>query len=463
MAKKNQLITPLVAALGSYREEGPLSLHMPGHKQGKGMALALRELLGTRFLADDVTEVEGLDDLHAPSGAIREAQELAADLFGAAETFFLVNGALAGFYAMLTAACRPGEKILAARNLHPAAAEAIMLSRVAPIYWQPDIDLVTLLSRESGAAAIEAGLRRFPDIRAVLLPGPSTGGVLPDWAAFAAVCHRHGAALIADETAGIPFPGCGAVPSGADAAVQKFRGLPGAPAQGGMLHSGGNRLDPMRVRTALGLIQTTSPSYLIMAGLDRTRYWLAQNGLAAAGELLEQAEYLRREIAAGGEDATVLPHGPGCDPFCLGVTFPGRLLTNPAAGLANLPRTVRAAVGLSSIVLRLGLGHNRDDLKRIAGTISTLKPRALAAAMGFPREILPEFVISLSLPLGAPTEKIPYRQAVMRRVARRTVVLPPDACVLYPGEIIGEAVIEALAWQERYGGGEGRTVEVYMN
>ncbi|MGI5840055.1 MAG: DegT/DnrJ/EryC1/StrS family aminotransferase [bacterium] len=461
MAKKKQSITPLVDALSGYREEGPLPLHMPGHKQGKGMVPALRNLLGARFFTFDVTEVEGLDDLHAPSGAIREAQKLAAELFGAGRTFFLVNGVLAGFFAMLTAAGRPGETVLVARNLHPAAAEAIVLSRIVPTYWQPDIDPATLLPREPEAAAIEAGLRRYPNTRAVLLPGPSIGGALPDWAALAAVCHRHGAALLADETAGISFPGRGALPAGADAAVQSPAPVPGAPAQGALLHIGGRRLDPACVQAALGLIQTTSPSYLIMAGLDRTRRWLAQNGPAAARELMEQAEYLRRGIADGRENATVLPHGPGRDPFCLGVTFPGRIIADPAAGLANLPRTAQAAAGLNSVVLRLGPGN--DDDERIAGVLRALTLRALAADMDFPREILPEFAASLPLPLRASTEKIPYRRALMRRAARRTVILPPDACVLYPGEVIGETVIEALAWQEQHGFREDKELEVYAD
>jgi len=458
-----QASRPLVAALQRYQEEGATPFHMPGHKQGKGTAPALRDLLGERLFWSDLTEVDGLDDLHEPSGAIREAQALAAELYGAEQTFFLVNGVLAGFYAMLAAACRPGEKILAARNLHPAAAEAIRLSRVVPVYWQPEIDPVTLLPRVVTPAVVAEGLRRFPDIRAVLLPGPSAAGFLPDWAALVAVCDAHDAALLTDETAGISFPGEGALPFGAAAAVHDLALVPGVPAQGALLHIGGKRLAPVRVQAALGLIQTTSPSYLIMAGLDQARYWLAQNGPAAKAELPEQTEFLRQEIAAGRKEATVQTIGPGRDPFCLTITFPGRVITELATGLEELRRAARAAVGLNSVVLRLQPENNPDDMARIVGSIRAVKTRALAAAGGFSREIIPEFAGPRLLPLGTPIASVPYRQALMRPVARRTVVVPPDTCVLYPGEIMGAAVVEALAWQERCGVKEGHMVEVYMD
>lgn len=461
VATEKQSSTPLVAALRCYGEEGLTPFHTPGHKQGKGTAQHLHDLIGAPMLSDDLTEVEGLDDLHEPSGAIREAQGLAAELFGAERTFFLVNGGLAGFYAMLTAAARPGEKVLAARNLHPAAAAAITLSRIVPVYWQSEIDPATLLPREATAAGIEEGLRRFRGIRAVLVPGPSTAGYLPDWTALAAVCRGHDAALLADETAGIPFPGGGALPAGASAAVQEFRGVPGAPAQGGMLHIGAGRLDPVRVQAALGLIQTTSPSYLVMAGLDRARHWLARSGPAAAGKLSEQAGLLQQKISADLDRVTLSAPGPGRDPFYLTVTFPGRLISNPAAVSEKLRRTARAAIGLNSIVLRPCPGNNIHDLDQIADAIRAVKTRP-DGNTDFIGEMLPECASPPMRPAGAPTARIPGLKALGKPAARRMVIVPPDTCVLYPGETIGDGAIKALAWQERRGE-EDRMMEVYTD
>jgi arginine/lysine/ornithine decarboxylase len=136
----DQTKTPYFDALLDYVEKGTLSFHCPGHKAGRGMHEKFRKHLGLQGLAFDLNEVLGLDDLHHPTGVLKEAQELAAEAYGARNTFFLINGSTSGNQAMIFGIANPGEQIIIQRNAHKSTISAFIISGAIPVFMEPVYD-----------------------------------------------------------------------------------------------------------------------------------------------------------------------------------------------------------------------------------------------------------------------------------------------------------------------------------
>jgi arginine decarboxylase len=248
-----------------------------------------------------LTELPELDNLFAAEGVIAAAQELAAKAFGADQTWFLTNGSTCGLEAAILATCLPGETILVPRNAHQSIISGLVLAGAHPVFLQPDysgdLDLVLGMAPETVAKA----LTDYPESRAVLVVSPTYHGVCSDLAAIAAITHRHNIPLLVDGAHG-PHFGChpdlpaAALSQGADLVVQSTHKVLGALTQAAMLHCQGDRVDRDRLRRALQLTQSSSPSYLLLASLDAARHQLATAGEALLTTSLELAQDLHQHI-----------------------------------------------------------------------------------------------------------------------------------------------------------------------
>lgn len=194
--------TPLLDAIVDYTTNRPVYFKIPGHRYEKGISPRWRQWTGDGIFRFDLTEAEGLDDLHEPEGVIREAQELAAEVFQAKKTYFLVNGTTCGNEAMVLASVKEGEKIMVARNAHKSVLMGLTLSGAVPVYLMPKQDPVTGLWGSLDPETVEEGFRQYPDCKAVFLVSPTYYGVCSNIRAIADICHRHGALLLVDEAHG---------------------------------------------------------------------------------------------------------------------------------------------------------------------------------------------------------------------------------------------------------------------
>ena len=277
----------------SYGESDVYPFHMPGHKR--------RALPFPNPYTIDITEIDGFDNLHHAEGLIREAEERAAKLYGADRSYYLVNGSTCGLLAAICAAARRGDKVLAARNCHKAVYHAVSMQGLSAEFLYPAITRGDLQGQIT-AAQVEEALTKHPDIAVVILTSPTYEGIVSDVAAIAACCHAHGAALIVDEAHGAHFGfGAGfpenAVRLGADAVIMSLHKTLPSFTQTALLHCNGTRIDPGRVARYLGVYETSSPSYLFMAGMDACIDLIREQGAELFAEYRRRLDAFYRDTA----------------------------------------------------------------------------------------------------------------------------------------------------------------------
>ena len=254
----------------AYREEGALAFHTPGHKQGLGAHVLLRELVTEAGLREEVSLMEELDDLHEPTGCIEEAQDLAAALYGADAAFFAVNGTTGAIHAMLVAALSPGDAVLVPRNVHRSVFGGLVLADARPVYIDPIVDEALGIAHGLSTEAVREACRLHPEAKALLLVSPTYYGVASDVRAIAEIVHEAGMALLVDEAHGAHLAFSddlpeSAIAAGADLVAQSTHKLLGAMTQASLLLLREGRIEKERVQRAMSLLTSTSPNYLLLA------------------------------------------------------------------------------------------------------------------------------------------------------------------------------------------------------
>ncbi|WP_203363707.1 aminotransferase class I/II-fold pyridoxal phosphate-dependent enzyme [Bacillus sp. REN10] len=296
----NHQEAPLYEALCSYEKSQRTSLHVPGHKDGRVFDEAALDRFAS-ILKIDATESKGIDDLHHPTDFIKDAQLLAADAFGADHTFFLVGGSTIGNIGIALTLCGPGDKILVQRNMHKSVFHGLMLAGAHPIFIAPAIESTTKVAKVSDFDFIEKALKEHPDVKAVWITNPNYYGMSQDISHLVDTCHQAGVPLIVDEAHGAHFGQSDFVPpsalsKGADLVVQSTHKMLTAMTMASMLHVKGDLVSRERLAQVLGMIQSTSPSYPLLASLDLARRYLVTHGREQLTETAHRLEKRRAEL-----------------------------------------------------------------------------------------------------------------------------------------------------------------------
>lgn len=281
----------LYQTLREYAAGDVYPCHMPGHKRNPaGGEMA-------DFFAIDITEIEGFDNLYHAEGILQTVQERANRLYGADETFFLVNGSTGGILAAVMAVARPGEEILIARNCHRAVYHAALMGNLKVHYYRPK--WIREYGICDGVSAEEIGklLDRYPESKAVVITSPTYEGIISDVAKIAAVVHERDRILIVDEAHGAHLSCGGAVAAGADLVIHSLHKTLPSPTQTALLHVNGDRVDRDRIRSYLAMVQSSSPSYILMAGMDACVCFLEKEGLERFAFFREQWQLFLEKTA----------------------------------------------------------------------------------------------------------------------------------------------------------------------
>ena len=257
-------MTYLLDALQEYAASLDYPFHMPGHKR--------RQLSFPNPYTIDITEIDDFDNLHHAEGLLKEAQERAAALYGSQQCYYLVNGSTCGLLAAICAATQKKDKVIVARNCHKAVYHALALNELHAEYLYPQIT-ANGIQGQITAEQVKEALAGHPDASAVILTSPTYEGIVSDVKSIAELCHDSGIPLIVDEAHGAHFGFGGGFPEnaiklGADAVIMSVHKTLPAFTQTALLHLNTSRIDVERVKKFLGIFETSSPSYVLMAGID---------------------------------------------------------------------------------------------------------------------------------------------------------------------------------------------------
>ncbi len=456
--------TPLFDAIIRYANDNKVSFHTPGHKHGKGIPKAFRSYVGENVFKLDLSVMSEVDSLHEPNSVIKEAQILAAKANGADYSFFLVNGTTGGNQAMILSTCDPGDKIIIPRNAHKSVISAVILADAEPIYIMPKIDETSDLILNLTAEQVDEACRQHPDAKAVLVTSPTYFGLTADLEAIAEVVHQHDKILLVDEAHGghfhfhPTFPKS-AMDSGADMCVQSTHKHLSALSQGSMLHVKGVRVDILRLKTTLQMLQTTSPSYVILGSLDVSRHQMVHEGEKLLNEIIQLCEKTRSAInqITGLSCLTrdQVRKIPGLDLDVTKLTISTKGL--PCVGY-DMAKILNSEYGIQtelsdfqSVLLFVSIGNVPKDLKRFIAALRKIVVDYKDMFMNQKkrkRVVFPHFVpkkeVNPREALTKLTRKIPFKRSVGKICAEIVCPYPPGVPVLCPGEVITQEIYSYL-------------------
>ncbi len=291
MNDKAKLLDKLV----EYNKSDFYGFHMPGHKRNS-------KLFGEEIpFGIDITEIEGFDDLHHCEDILLEAQKRAAKVFAAKESFYLINGSTAGNMAAIMSVAEPGDKILIARNNHKSVYNAVFLKGLNPVYVYPQFDELNGINGGISHVEVQNILRRENGIKAVVIVSPTYDGVISDINKISEVVHNFGIPLIVDEAHGAHlgfheyFPMNGNQ-LGADIVIHSVHKTLPSLTQTGLLHINGDIVNRNKVVRYLKMLQSSSPSYVLMASIDNCVNLIEKDGVVLFNKYVENLDRIRKKL-----------------------------------------------------------------------------------------------------------------------------------------------------------------------
>jgi arginine/lysine/ornithine decarboxylase len=441
---------PIDSMLKAYARKSRARFHMPGHK---GKAKVLRA-------GGDITEIAGADNLHDPEGAIARSQGLYAAAAGAGHSFLLVNGGTAGVLAMLMHAgrCR---KILIGRDCHRSAVSALVLSGAEPVWIGVPFDegqgIQGCVLAEDAARCIDA----HPDAAAILLTRPNYYGLCCDLEGISKTAHEKGMLVLADEAHGAHFPFHPGMPGsagllGADLWVQSTHKTLPALTQTAVLHTGAN-IDPGQVQSLLAMLQTSSPSYPLLASIENARAVMERDGRRFTERTLDLIDHFLDDIAGlkgiVPMDWQRIPGAAAKDPLRLVLDVSGRGLTGYEAARIISQKGIEAEMAdMRRMVLICTASDSAQSFRRLKKALAEL-PIKNSAQVPEPPPALPERTMSPRDAFFSRTEWLPLADCAARPAAAPVGAYPPGTPSFVPGEIIDAAGLEHLLWEREQGAG----------
>jgi arginine/lysine/ornithine decarboxylase len=454
--------------LVSLAESRKISFHTPGHKSGKGISTRFRKFVGPKIFTIDLTTLDEVDCLQRPVGVIREAQELAAEAYGADHSFFLINGTTVGNHAMILSTASPGDEILVARNAHKSILTGIILSGATPRFFPPVFDeglgILLNVTREQVSHAVEL----HPNAKLLALTSPNYYGVAADLRAIVSEAKRRNIMVLVDEAHGPhlhfhPALPVSALDAGADICVQSTHKILGGMTQSSMLHVKGRDVDYPKVVRLLHLLQSTSPSYILMASLDLARMQMATEGEKLLSKAIDLAKDARDRVnripglSCFGE--VHLPDGGfTLDVTKLTICVKGLGLSGfEASAILNAEFGIQVEMAdLANVLVIISIGDRKDDLDRLVGALNSLAGRGARPTDQRPTTspippIGHRFHLSPRDAFFAPSEHLPLPKAEGRISSDIVTIYPPGIPVLVPGEEVGASTIDYLLSLASYG------------
>ena len=464
-----QETTPLFTAMKNYIADGAMAFHTPGHKQGKGIPLQMKEIITDEGLKMEVSLMEELDDIHGASTCIKAAQDLAADLYKADESRFFINGTTGAIHAMILTALNPGDKVIVPRNVHRSVLGALVLSGAKPLFVQPEIDetygIAMSITPEDVAEAVE----KYPDAKALIMVYPTYYGVAADIKTIARIVHHHNMLLLVDEAHGphllfssrLPMQ---ALDAGADIVAQSTHKITGSLTQTSLLHMKGKRVDKIRFNKMCSLVQSTSPNYILLASLDTARHQLATQGEKLVNNAVDLSNNLRKQInkipglQSFGAEYMNTPGKYALDVTKITVNVRGLGITGAMAEQI-LRHKYKIQCELSDFynvlfIISYADSHKECDflLNALQNLAKDFSNKQVVPLVQIHLPKLPEYVLSPREAVFKPTTIVDFKHSAGKIAGEMITFYPPGIPIIYPGERINQEIIDYVTLQEENGG-----------
>ncbi|AOR24909.1 aminotransferase class I/II-fold pyridoxal phosphate-dependent enzyme [Clostridium taeniosporum] len=462
--KESHSKAPIYEALMKYKKARVVPFDVPGHKQGRGNPM-LKEFLGEQCLSVDVNSMKPLDNLCHPVSVIKEAEELAADAFGAKHAFFMVNGTTSAVQTMIMSVCKRGEKIIMPRNVHRSAINALVISGAIPIYINPGVNKKLGIPLGMSVEDVKKAIKDNPDAKAILVNNPTYYGICSNLKEITKIAHKNGMYVLVDEAHGTHFyfgedMPISAVEAGADMAAVSMHKTGGSLTQSSFLLLNCD-LCIGYVRQIINLTQTTSGSYLLMSSLDLARRDLVLNGKEIFNKVKNLAQYAREEInKIKGYYA-----------------FSEELIDNDAVfdfdrtklsiftrdiGLAGIEvyDILRDEYGIqiefgdiANILAIISVGDRALTIERLISALSEIRRLYSKDKAGmFDHEYInPEVLLTPQEAFYSSKTSIPMNESAGRVCAEFVMCYPPGIPILAPGEKITKEILEYISYAKEKG------------
>lgn len=468
MDKIRQQEMPYFTALMNYKDENVAPFDNPGHKLGR-LNNEFKDAMGITMLQCDLNIPLGMDSLMHPNGVIKSAQELMADAFGADHCFFLVNGTSSGNLAMVMSIVHSREKIILPRNAHKSVINGLILSGAIPVFVEPQIDDILGIANGVTYESVEKAILENPDAKAVFVINPTYFGVASPIESIVKLAHSHNMAVLMDEAHGThlgfsPLLPPSGIHSGADMIAGSIHKTGGSLTQSSILLLNDNPyVEFSRVQTILNMVQTTSPSGLLLGSLDVARKHLALEGEAMLKRTIDLAQYATIElnkipgIEVFGDDY-FLEH----DHFRHDITKMIIKVNNLGLSGFEIHAIMREKY---HVVLELAeayvclaifsIGTDADSVERMIEAFKQLSKEYYGKKSPF---ILPKFAYHypklVTRPrhaFNSPRKTVKIEDAVGEIAAESIMIYPPGIPLAIPGEEITQDFVEMMQMYKSQG------------
>lgn len=447
----------LLKQLLEYTKDNYYPMHMPGHKRN---TMLLKDFHPYEI---DITEIDGFDNLHHAEGIIKDLSERVQKLYHSRKSYLLINGSTVGILAGISACVKKNDRILMARNCHKAVYNAVILNELKPIYVYPQMDGIYGIAGGISPKKIEELLITYPDTKLVVLTSPTYEGIISDVKEIVRICHAHQVPVLVDEAHGAhlgfhkDFPE-NSIAAGADLVIHSIHKTLPALTQTAIMHVNGTRINEKEVEKYLGIYETSSPSYLLMAGIDQCMTLLSEQSqelfeeytilLSKFYEEMKELKHLQVMRASDYVDQNQEEHQIyGIDPSKILISVKNTTITGSELSQRLLKEykiqlemsSFHYALAMTSICdTKEGFDRLRDALYEIDASLMASKTHGMNLGIRLEQVLTPYEALQKE------NEVIPLAHAKGHVAANNIMVYPPGIPIVAAGEVINEQVISTL-------------------
>ena len=476
--------------LKDYSDSDYYGFHMPGHKRNLDM------LKSTVPYKIDITEIEGFDDLHHAEGILKEAQIRAARIYHADETHFLINGSTVGILSAIAGVTKKGDTILVARNCHKSVYHAIYMNELNPVYLYPEFNHCAQLNTEVSVDDVREALDKYPSIRAVVIVSPTYDGVVSDVEAIAEAVHEKGIPLIVDEAHGahfgfLPYFPQNAKTRGADIVIHSLHKTLPALTQTALLHINGSLASRKGVREYLRMLQSSSPSYVLMSSIDSCIDMLENRRKELFDPYVKMLEKMRGRLRQLKRLELVETENFDRSKIVISVRHADMSSKRLYRILLNEYHLQMEMVAGTYILAMTSIGDTEDGMERLARALKEIDaqadermrsgncleetPTIIGASLPRPEVVYNSSVMenmldeaAISAVPGSKVRRLPWRDSVGYISTEYAYLYPPGSPLIVPGERVSQEAVDMLQWYHNLrfaieGLKEDQYIEVWMH